>query len=189
MAANNLLKKNGEDGFIKNHTKIVLIGFMGSGKTVAGRVLARLLEWDFADTDEEIEKVTGHTTLKLFKKYGALRFRSEEELILKKLINREKLVIATGGSLNLDNHNLNLLKNNSYFVLLQADLTILQQRLMRKNTRPLLGSRPEISKIEELLAARQAQYLQLADCIINTSNLTVEDVAGKILKEFNPDGC
>ena len=164
--------------------KIVLIGFMGSGKTVVGRTLSRLLEWDFVDTDEEIEKVTGCTILQMFKKYGELRFRSEEELILKKLIHRDKLVLATGGSMDLDNHNLELLKQDSYFVLLQAELDILQQRLSRKNSRPLLGKKPEINRIEELLVAREEQYLQLADYTINTSGMTVDEVAEDIAENF-----
>lgn len=161
--------------------KIVLIGFMGSGKTVVGRALSRLLEWDFVDTDEEIEKVTGHTILQIFKKYGELRFRSEEELVLKKLVNRGKVVLATGGSMDLGNHNLEVIRDNSFFVLLQADLEILQQRLSRKNSRPLLGKKPGLERIEELLKARESQYLQMADHIINTSGLTVEEVALKII--------
>lgn len=133
--------KDNQKSPAKKITKIVLIGFMGSGKTVVGRNLSRLLEWDFIDTDEEIERITGCTILQLFKKYGELRFRSEEELILKKLVKRDKLVLATGGSMDLENHNLELLKKDGYFVLLQADLDILQQRLSRKNSRPLFGQK------------------------------------------------
>lgn len=164
--------------------KIVLIGFMGSGKTVVGRCLSQLLGWDFIDTDEEIEKVTGCTIVQIFKKYGELRFRSEEELVLKKLLNRKNLVLATGGSMDLDNRNLELLKQDSYFVLLQADLEVLQQRLSRRNSRPLLGKRPELARIEELLAAREGQYLELADYILNTSGLNVEEVAQNIAGHF-----
>ncbi len=176
--------KDNQKSPAKKITKIVLIGFMGSGKTVVGRNLSRLLEWDFIDTDEEIERITGCTILQLFKKYGELRFRSEEELILKKLVKRDKLVLATGGSMDLENHNLELLKKDGYFVLLQADLDILQQRLSRKNSRPLLGKKPGINKIEELLAAREEQYLLLADYIINTSGMTVDEVAEDIAASF-----
>lgn len=79
---------------------IILIGFMGSGKTVVGRAISRLIDYEFVDTDNEIEKVTGLAIAQIFKKYGKLRFHSEEELAYKKLLNREGLVIATGGNIN-----------------------------------------------------------------------------------------
>ena len=163
---------------------IVLIGFMGSGKTVIGRNLARLLEREFVDTDEEIEKVTGHSVVQLFKKFGERRFRSEEELILKKLHGRSGLVIATGGSMDLENHNLEILKEDGYFVLLQASLDVLQERLSRKTSRPLLGKNPDSAKIQSLLAARESQYLALADFIVNTGELTVEESAKQIADHY-----
>ncbi len=164
--------------------KIVLIGFMGSGKTVVGRALSRLLEWQFVDTDEEIEAVTDLSIVQIFKKYGERRFRSEEELVLKKLLNKQHLVVATGGSIQLDNHNLELLRESGYFVLLQAELEVLFQRLSRKNNRPLLGKKPDMARVKELLNAREGQYEELADLIINTSGLTVEETAQKIQRAY-----
>ena len=164
--------------------KIVLIGFMGSGKTVVGRFLSRHLEWDFTDTDEEIEKVTGLSIMQIFRKYGERRFRSEEELILKKLINKKDLVIATGGSIDLENHNLELLKEDGFFVLLEADLDVLYQRLSRKNNRPFIGKRPDLDKVEELLKARKDQYENLADIRVDTTKLSVEEAAVLIAEKY-----
>lgn len=164
--------------------KIVLIGFMGSGKTVVGRTLSRLMEWEFIDTDEEIEDVTGLSVLQIFKKYGERRFRSEEELVLKKLLPRKELVVATGGSMDLDNHNLELLKEDGYFILLEAEPTVLLQRLSRKNSRPLLGKKPQMEKVEELLSIRKDQYNQLADYTLNTSGMTVEEAAQSIKEHW-----
>ena len=80
-------------------TNIVLLGFMGSGKTGIGRQAARLLDFDFADTDEEIREVTGMELSKLYKKHGEIRCRSEEKLLISKLAQRDNMVIACGGSL------------------------------------------------------------------------------------------
>jgi len=169
----------------KVNRNIVLIGFMGSGKTVIGRNLARLLERDFIDTDEEIEKVTDLSVTKLFKKYGERRFRSEEELVIKKLHGREGLVIATGGSMDLDNHNLDLLRDDCWFVHLKASLDILSERLSRKNTRPLLGKNPSSEKIHELLSARMNQYEELADFTLDTGLYSVEECAALIAEHFS----
>lgn len=164
--------------------KIILIGFMGSGKTVVGRYLSRQMEWDFIDTDEEIEKVTGMSIMQLFRKYGERRFRSEEELVLKKLLDKNELVIATGGSIDLDNHNLELLKGEGYFALLEADLDVLYQRLSRKNNRPLIGKKPDLDMVKDMLVTRKEQYIKLADLTIDTSKLSVEEAAHMIADKY-----
>ncbi len=167
---------------IKN---IVLIGFMGSGKTVVGRCLARMMDFEFVDTDEEIEDVTGLPIARLLKKYGETRFRSEEELVLKKLLKRSGLIIAIGGNLNMENRNLELLKEGSFFVLLKAEPEVLYQRLRRKNTRPLLGGNPTIDRVKQLLSERENRYELLADYFLNTSDVTVDEAAEMIIKEYN----
>lgn len=163
---------------------IVLIGFMGSGKTVIGRAISRLTDYDFIDTDGEIENVTGLSIDQIFKKYGARRFKSEEELILKKLLPRENLIIATGGNIDLDSDNLELLKDSGFFVLLEADPQILQQRLSRKHNRPLLGKKPTMEKINQLLAEKGNHYEKLADFRLDTSCIMVEEAAQIIINEF-----
>ncbi|MGI5892592.1 MAG: shikimate kinase [Bacillota bacterium] len=163
---------------------IVLIGFMGSGKTVIGRAVSRLTDYEFVDTDGEIEKVTGLTINQIFKKYGQRRFRSEEELVLKKLLNRESLVIAAGGNIDLESDNLELLKESGFFVLLEANPEVLYQRLCRKNTRPLIGKRPTMDRINELLNERREHYEELADFRLDTSEVSVEEAAEMIVKNF-----
>ena len=100
---------------------IVLIGFMGTGKTAVGRRLARRLKRKFVDTDAEIEKITGKTIAQIFARDGATRFRSEEALLVKKLAPKEGLVISTGGGLVLNPENVRLLRENGIFVALAAD--------------------------------------------------------------------
>jgi shikimate kinase len=145
---------------------MVLIGFMGSGKTVIGRKAARLLGFQFVDTDEEIQRVTGLTLAALLKKHGEVRFRSEEELVAKKLAARRGLVIAAGGSLTPQKEPLALLKEHGWFVLLQAAPDVILERVSRKNdrgNRPLLSGKLKLEQVRELLLRRERQYLELAD--------------------------
>lgn len=168
--------------------RIVMIGFAGCGKTVVGRTVAVLLDWDFADTDVLIEDVTGQPPVKLLKKYGEVRFRSEEKLIMKKLAARENLVIATGGNLDLQNNNLQLLKNDeSFIVLLEADAETLLERLSRKNNRPNWTGKISRNELSAQLAERSEQYNQMADFKLNTSGLTIDEAAEIICREVNKE--
>ena len=165
-----------------------MTGFAGCGKTVVGRTVAVLLDWNFADTDNMIEDVTGLPPAKLLKKYGEVRFRSEEKLILNKLVTLENLVIATGGNLDLQNNNLQLLKNEgSLFVLLEADAETLISRLSRKNNRPNWAGKINSKDVAAQLAERSKQYQKLADFKLNTSGLTIDETAELICREVRKE--
>ncbi len=161
---------------------IVLIGFMGTGKSAIGRVVARSLNYEFIDTDQMIEEVTGLTVNQIFRKHGEIRFRSEEELILNKLAKRDQLVIATGGGAILNPQSMEALKKNGYFVLLTADPEVVLERVSRKNTRPLLAKGRNLDNINKLLAERKDGYLRYADSIINTSHQDIEESAKQIIR-------
>jgi len=173
MDKNNILKSN-----------IVLIGYMGSGKTVIGRQVARLLDFDFADTDEEITNVTGLSLPQLFRKHGEIRFRSEERLVLKKLAERKNMVIACGGSLLPENGDISLLKDQGFFVLLTAAPEVIRERLSRKNDRLLLGGRPSLDNINKLLQERENYFQGMADLVVDSGMLNVEDAANRITQAF-----
>ena len=163
---------------------IVLIGFMGSGKTVIGRQAARLLNFDFADTDDEITQVTGLTLPQLFRKHGEIRFRSEERLVIQQLARRERMVIACGGSLLPARENLGLLLERGWFVLLTADPEIIKSRISRKNDRLLVGGKPTAEGIAAIMAERESQYAQLTDFVIDSGRLNVEEAAEAIVAQY-----
>ena len=96
---------------------IILIGFMGTGKSTIGKLLADRLHLKFYDLDREIEKLLGMSMLTLYKKYGKVRFHAEEKLMLQKLLQKEKAVIATGGTVELSLEALESLKENNIVVL------------------------------------------------------------------------
>lgn len=146
---------------------VVLIGFMGTGKTAIGKRLARLLGWEFIDTDAEIERLTGKSVARIFAEDGEVRFRSEENLLCRKLTQRERLVIATGGGMVLNPENVALLKQNGVLIKLYADPEVIIGRVKaKKERRPLLKGNLE-ERVRELLAAREEAY-NIADFAVDT---------------------
>lgn len=160
---------------------IVLIGFMGTGKTAVGRRLARRLKRKFIDTDAEIEAVTGKTVAQIFAKDGATRFRSEEALLVKKLFVREDLVISTGGGLVLDPENVRLLKENGALIALTASPEVIYRRVKIKRNRPLLLTGDLKERIETLLNERKGVY-DVAEFTVDTGACSVDEAVEQIFR-------
>jgi len=160
---------------------IVLIGFMGTGKsTVASRLAARLNR-KFVDMDREIERVVGMTVSEIFKRYGEIRFRSEEKLIAQKLARESGLVIATGGGVVLEQVNMDTLSQNGIIICMEATPNEILERVNRKKgTRPLIRKNAQLQHIEEMLKARETLYAQ-ADYRVNTSGKSPEQVTNEIM--------
>ena len=102
-------------------TNIILIGFMGTGKTAVGKRLAAILGKSFYDTDQEVEAVTGMTISQLFNKYGEVRFRSEENLAIQRLMKKDNCIIATGGGIILNQQNIDFLAEKGVVICLTPD--------------------------------------------------------------------
>lgn len=162
---------------------IILTGFMGSGKSTVGMRLAERLKMEFVDLDREIEKVTGMSVNQIFKRYGEIRFRSEENLMVEKLAKRDGLVIATGGGTVLREENMQILRNNGIIILLEASPEDIFARVSRKRgTRPLLRKNLTIENIEAMLADRDPFYQQ-ADHRINTSGKDLDTIVKEIMNQ------
>ena len=163
---------------------IVLIGFMGSGKTSMGRFLSRELDYDFFDTDKEMEAVTGLKMNQIVKKYGKIRFASEEKLIVKKLAAMENTVIATGGSFIDNEDNISSLKDTSIFVFLDVNDDVIIDRLRRRKARPFeeKGSLTEL--VPKIYGTRRPVYEKYADITVNTTDLTMEETAKEIIERL-----
>jgi len=162
---------------------IVLIGFMGTGKSAIGRKLAARLNREFIDTDAEIENITGKTIAKLFASDGEIRFRSEEALMVKKLAGKDNLVIATGGGMILNPENVRLLSQKGIFVGLTCQPEIICQRVKNKKSRPLLLKGDLFTRVKELLNERCQAY-SIAEYTVDTGCCTVEEAAEKIIAYF-----
>ena len=160
---------------------IVLIGFMGTGKSSVGTRLAQRLKMQFVDMDREIEKITGLSVSDIFKRHGEIRFRSEEKLMVSRLAGEKGLVIATGGGVVLDQENMKGLGQNGIIICLEASAADIFQRVSRrKGIRPLLKKDSQVEDIEKMLQARESFYAK-ADYQIDTSNKSPDQVSNEII--------
>lgn len=162
---------------------IVLIGFMGAGKTSVGKVIAKKLGFEFVDVDEVIEKATGMEISEIFSKFGESRFRDIEEEMIKLITQKKRQVIATGGGVVLRDKNMKRLKKGGVIFCLKASENVIFERLKQTTNRPLLQVENPEERIKELLQKRMPLY-EKADFIIDTEGLTPEEVAEKIIKEY-----
>lgn len=160
---------------------IVLIGFMGTGKSSVGMKLAQKLKRQFVDMDKEIERITGLSVSNIFKLHGEIRFRSEEKLLSGKLACQSGLVIATGGGVVLEQENIDVLRRNGILICLQAGAQEIFERVSRRRgTRPLLKKDLRLEDIEDMLKARESFYAQ-ARYQVNTSHKSPEQVSNEIM--------
>ncbi|ACI21496.1 MULTISPECIES: shikimate kinase [Thermodesulfovibrio] len=162
---------------------IVLIGFMGTGKTSVGKLVAKKLGFDFVDVDEVIEKATGMEISEIFSKFGESRFRDIEEEMIKLITPKKRQVIATGGGVVLRDENMKRLKKDGVIFCLRASENVIFERLKQTTNRPLLQVENPEERIKELLQKRMPLY-EKADFCIDTEGLTPEEVAEKIIKEY-----
>ena len=167
---------------------IALIGMMGSGKTTIGKMLqAKLSEFSFVDTDEEIVKLEQKTINDIFEEKGEAYFRTLETNILREIFKNDKQIISTGGGIVCKEENLQLLKGNSLVIYLRAADKTLYNRIKNSTERPLLKSNNMQEKIISLLKQREAMY-EKAHFIIDTDNKSIEEAEKEIIGIIN-DCC
>jgi shikimate kinase len=159
---------------------------MGTGKTVVGRRLAKRLGWRFVDVDELIESAAKKSIPKIFVEHGEAVFRRLEKRAVLKAVKIDQAVIATGGGAFVDPENRRLLKSAGPVVCLTAnEREILQRIRATLPSRPLLAGEPSLARIHTLLAQRASGYAK-ADLTIDTTGLSVEQIAERIWEEIGP---
>jgi shikimate kinase len=181
----------GEISMIDNHRQanIILTGFMGTGKSTVGRLLAKDLKMDFIDTDMEITELHG-PIINIFESEGEDVFRSYEREISQKLTLRAHTVISTGGKLMLDPINAKLLSECGRVFCLEAPVQELIQRLkeeQQEKQRPLLNSNNFEKRIKELSASRRNDYAVFEQ--VKTKGCSALEVAIEIRKRFLSSGA
>jgi shikimate kinase/3-dehydroquinate synthase len=157
-------------------TRIVLVGFMGAGKTTVGRLLAARLGYDFEDMDARIEARTGRPIAALFAERGEEGFREVERHEAGLLAGLERRVIAAGGGAFVQASTRALLEEGAVTVWLRCGLETLLARIPADGTRPLAGNH---AIMQALLAEREPSY-RLADLAVDTSRSTPREVADQI---------
>src|SRR5664279_2541760 len=168
----------------RSDRNLALIGFMGSGKSSVGRLVADILHFTFLDTDHVIEARAGKTVSDIFTQDGEPAFRQWERRIVEELTRRDKTVIATGGGLPMDETNLTSLRTHALVICLWASPEAIWERVRGHNHRPLLNESDPLAKIRELLAAREPHYRQ-ADVLVNTEMRSVREVAVHVVHQFH----
>jgi shikimate kinase len=162
---------------------IALIGFMGTGKSSVGQVVAGHLHFDFLDTDHLIETRVGKSISEIFAQDGEPVFRGLERELVKELATRQRTVISTGGGLPAEEGNLASLKTHALVVCLWASADRIWERVRHQAHRPLLNDPDPLGKIRQLLEAREPYYRQ-ADVLVNTDLRSVREVAQQVLHHF-----
>ncbi len=163
---------------------IALIGFMGTGKSSVGRLIADQLHFNLVDTDEMIELRTGKTIAAIFAEEGEPAFRQYERDAVTALRSRLRTVISTGGGVGADETNLASLKEHSLVVCLWASPEKIWERVRSQTHRPLLKEADPLAKIRQLLAAREHCYKK-ADALLNTEVRSLKEVAQQVLHQFH----
>ncbi len=167
---------------------VILTGFMGTGKTSLGKMLATKLGRPFVDIDKKIEDETHLSIPKIFERFGEEHFRELERAAVKELSERRGLVIATGGGTIKDAENLRLLKNSGVMICLTTEPEEIFNRTARRGERPVLdgGGDERLATIKKLLAERQKFY-ERADYTVDTtewSPIQIVDDICRYLRQF-----
>lgn len=160
---------------------IILIGFMGSGKTTVGIKLSYHMRRVLIDTDKEIEKQQEREISEIFAKEGEAYFRKLETELLKEMIGSEhERIISTGGGLPVREENRPLLKKLGTVVYLKPSPETVYERLKGDTKRPLLQCADPLTRIRELMAEREEAYADAADMTVNVDNKTFEEIIEEI---------
>ena len=157
-------------------TNIVLTGFMGSGKSTVGRLVADVLQRDFVDSDNLIVERAGKSIAQIFAEEGEEGFRMLESSVCQHLATKDDLVIATGGGALLDEANRCALKKGGLLICLLASPAAIRQRLARESGRPLFDG-----EWETLYRERLPTYQGIAHRI-DTDDRTPPEVAQKVVE-------
>jgi shikimate kinase len=167
-------------------SSIALVGFMGTGKTVVGRLLAQKTGRDFVELDAVIAAKAGRPIPEIFRSEGEIGFREREIEAVRQVAGKKNAVIACGGGVVLNTINIDRLRRECTVVCLTASPAVILARTSSDGGgRPLLDVDDRERQVKELLASRQPYYKAAADIIVNTSRLTPEKVVARIIEKLS----
>lgn len=167
---------------MKEH--VILIGYMGCGKTTVGRKLSYRLRKPFLDTDKQIEVRQKCTVSEIFELQGEAAFRDMETAYLESLLQEKgEYVIAVGGGLPLRKENRELLRKLGTCFYLKASPDTIYDRLKHDTTRPLLQCENPRLKIEQMIKTREPVYEECADVILEVDGKGIDEILTEIIEE------
>ena len=170
---------------MKKYKNIYLIGLMGSGKTTLGKILSKKLDKHFYDSDQVIEEKLGVNVPMIFEYEGEAGFREREKDILKELVSKQNIVLATGGGIILSESNRDLLAKNGIVIYLKSNQKDLVLRMKNDKSRPLLKNGNVELIIKKLCQEREPLYEEIADFKVATKNKRIYEVVNEIVRIIN----
>ncbi|MGI6537384.1 MAG: shikimate kinase [Caldicoprobacterales bacterium] len=167
-----------------NKNRIFLIGFMGTGKTTIGQILAKNIGMEWLDLDCLIEQQVGETISDIFTSRGERWFRNKETEILEKVSRKPNIVLSTGGGVVLNPNNIELMKKKGMVVALTAEVNTLWERLKGNSNRPLLQGKNPKNALVQLYIERETFYNK-GHFSIQVDNRSPENIAEDIIEKFH----
>ncbi|MFO7929526.1 MAG: shikimate kinase [Candidatus Humimicrobiaceae bacterium] len=159
-----------------------LIGFMGSGKSTVGKLLAERLDFLFIDTDRIIEIKEKKPISEIFKEKGEKYFRDVESEVIRKIYRNKNCIFACGGGAILTEENFKVIKKSSKIIYLKVSPSEILKRVGNSKDRPLLQSKDKMKRVKALLGKRKGLYEKCADIIVDTDKKETEEVVNEIIE-------
>lgn len=164
----------------QKHKNIFLVGPMGAGKSSVGKYLAQLMNMDFYDTDEEIEKRTGVEIGWVIDLEGEEGFKRRETAVIKEIATLPNIILATGGGSVLTSENRQLLKANGVVIYLEVSLDYQHHRTINESRRPILRVKNRREVLEQIYHERNLFYEEIADYKVSTNHRSIKEVSEEI---------
>lgn len=163
---------------------VVMVGMMGAGKTAVGRTVASMLNVPFLDSDAEIESAANMSIAEIFARDGEPFFRERETEVIGRLLDNERGILSTGGGAFMNAHNREMITQRGVSVWLDADLSLLWERVRHRDTRPLLRVDNPFEVLSTLYNTRVPVYA-LADLSVKSApNLSLEDMGARVIDKL-----
>ncbi len=176
--------------YVNFQTPIFLVGMMGSWKSTIGKKLAEKINFNFIDTDDEIERKTSSLIENIFKDDGEVHFRKLESEVLHESASSSDQIISTGGGVILLPKNRSILKTKGYTIYLKASPEVLANRISNIGKRPLLNTGISlVTQLENILMERKSFYKEVAHFTLNTDLMTSNDATQAIINHMGTNNA
>lgn len=162
---------------------IVLVGLMGAGKTSVGRLLAKRLDLEFIDADDEIEQAARCSIEQIFESHGEAEFRDGERRVIARLLTGPTHVLATGGGAFMRKETRDAIRGRGISVWLRADLDLLLRRVSRRKNRPLLRNENPRQTLEKLIKERYPVYAE-ADIVVDSGDRPPGTIVDNVIESI-----
>lgn len=164
---------------------IMLIGFMGAGKTTVSRELSKLTGMKELDMDAYIVEKEGMAITDMFEQYGEDYFRAKETASLIEIMKMDDLIVSCGGGVVVKDENVEYMKDGGVVVLLTATPETTLERVKNSTDRPILNGNMNVEFISGLMNKRKDRYLAVADVIVATDNKSVSEICSEIMEKIS----